>query len=1163
MKRHKNIKHNNLKIFGINAAGIKSKLKSFDEVISRLKPHIWMIEETKLKPHEKITGGCLEEFQVYYLSRQNSQGGGVALGINKMLESTLISSGDDDIEVISVLVIVGDMPIRVIAAYGVQENASKEKKIRFWDFIEEEIRQAEHESQGIVIQMDGNLHAGEKFIKDDPNPQNQNGGLFLDFLQRNTSLVVVNTESICEGLITRQRKVESRMEKAVLDFFIVNDKIAPFLKKMIVDEKKEFGIYNLAQIRKNKRVIESDHNGLILEINIQFSYKKTERQEMFNLKNREGQKNFRIETETNKDLVKCFGNGLSLEMQSKKWLKAFNSVLQKCFKKVRICKKKNINESSDKSLLKERINLNNEMKYANITEEMKQRIEKRIMEIEDEIGDKVAEDYHKEIIETIKGLGGDETSLDGSGRKKLWTLLKRKFPKTESAIPVGKKDRRGNVITSHIGLKHLYLKTYVNRLRSRPIREDFEELKQLKETLFQLRLNFCKTQKTAPWNMKDLEAAIEELKKNKSRDPNGWKNELFMNEVAGNNLKISILELFNKIKSENYYPDFMRKADVTTIYKGKGSKSDLNNDRGVFVVSVFRALLMKLIYKDIYKIIDESMGDAQIGSRKNVNIRNHIWVVNSVICDVNSSKTKKPIDIQIYDYKQCFDSLWLEECLNDMFEGGLQNDKLNVLYSANSHVKIAIRTPVGRTTSADIHDAIIQGDVFGSMLCSKQVGTFANECVEENKYLYNYKNEVPIPPLTMVDDVLCISECGFKTAMVNSFLNCKTSIKKLQFGIKKCKKIHVGKTHENFKCQQVFVDSWKEEESKAVDNNIIEIKDVFAGEEVVEETLDEKYLGDIISHDGRNSKNIKARINKGRGIVKKILNILNCIPFGKLYFQIAVILRNSLLVSSLLCNSEAWFNLTKADLNLIESVDLELLRKILNAPLTTPKEALFLELGVMPLRDIIRQRRIIFLHYIIKQKSESMIGRIFETQNRKRTPKDWITTVLKDLEELNLDFTFTDIKHISKENWKKLVKRNVIEKTFKNLLETKQTHSKVMKLEYEKLEMQTYFLPNKFECSKEDVQLIFKIRSNMTNAKMNKKNLHKTHECTICLKENETQQHVYICNEIFKISGRKNENNPMYEKIINGNRKEKIEIAKIFKENMKIIEMHKQGKNQD
>ena len=53
IKRHQKIKHNSLKLFGINAAGVNSKIKSFDNVISRLKPHIWMIEETKLKPHER------------------------------------------------------------------------------------------------------------------------------------------------------------------------------------------------------------------------------------------------------------------------------------------------------------------------------------------------------------------------------------------------------------------------------------------------------------------------------------------------------------------------------------------------------------------------------------------------------------------------------------------------------------------------------------------------------------------------------------------------------------------------------------------------------------------------------------------------------------------------------------------------------------------------------------------------------------------------------------------------------------------------------------------------------------------------------------------------------------------------------------------------------
>ena len=72
---------------------------------------------------------------------------------------------------------------------------------------------------------------------------------------------------------------------------------------------------------------------------------------------------------------------------------------------------------------------------------MKLKIKHRIEEIEKKIGDEVVDSYHKEIIETIKGFGGDETSIDGSGRKKLRSLLKRKFPKIQAAIPVGKKDR--------------------------------------------------------------------------------------------------------------------------------------------------------------------------------------------------------------------------------------------------------------------------------------------------------------------------------------------------------------------------------------------------------------------------------------------------------------------------------------------------------------------------------------------------------------------------------------------------------------------------------------------------------------------------------------------------------------------------------------------------
>ena len=183
------------------------------------------------------------------------------------------------------------------------------------------------------------------------------------------------------------------------------------------------------------------------------------------------------------------------------------------------------------------------------------------------------------------------------------------------------------------------------------------EIKRLKENLFDKRLKLANSYKSEPWNLNDLEIVLKTLKQGKSRDPNGWVRDLFFSDIAGKDLKVSILKLFNKIKEENFIPDFIRKADITTIYKGKGEKSNLENDRGIFLVTTFRTILMKLIYKDKYDIIDSNMSDSQIGGRKGKNVRNHTWVLNGIICDVLSNKKKTPEDIQIFDYRQCFDNL--------------------------------------------------------------------------------------------------------------------------------------------------------------------------------------------------------------------------------------------------------------------------------------------------------------------------------------------------------------------------------------------------------------------------------------------------------------------------------------------------------------------------
>ena len=110
-------------------------------------------------------------------------------------------------------------------------------------------------------------------------------------------------------------------------------------------------------------------------------------------------------------------------------------------------------------LLKERLTLKRKLVDPSISIEIKAELEANIKAIEEELGKEISEEYVQEVLETIESLGGDRQAINGSGRKILWEMLKKKYPKSASEIPLGKKDKSGNIITSHFALTDLYLKT--------------------------------------------------------------------------------------------------------------------------------------------------------------------------------------------------------------------------------------------------------------------------------------------------------------------------------------------------------------------------------------------------------------------------------------------------------------------------------------------------------------------------------------------------------------------------------------------------------------------------------------------------------------------------------------------------------------------------------
>jgi hypothetical protein len=88
-----------------------------------------------------------------------------------------------------------------------------------------------------------------------------------------------------------------------------------------------------------------------------------------------------------------------------------------------------------------------------------------------------------------------------------------------------------------------------------------------------------------------------------------------------------------------------------------------------------------------------------------------------------------------------------------------------------------------------------------------------------------------------------ISTCGFRTNMMNTFINSKTYMKRLQFGTSKCIKICIGKSFIQTLCRDIFVGGWKRDEvTDPVTGKVSQSENEGKGEQM--------YLGDTFSIDG-------------------------------------------------------------------------------------------------------------------------------------------------------------------------------------------------------------------------------------------------------------------------------------------------------------------------
>ena len=1109
----------------MNAAGLKSKLLTFKKVLFELQPSVFFIEETKFKTSGKFK---IENYDIFELTRNDREGGGLAIGCLKSLNPVWVREGDDKVEAISVDIFIQDLKIRCCAAYGCQETDLNDRKKSFWDYLYDEVDFAKHSGAGLVLHFDGNLWAGNGIIPGDPRPQNKNGKLFQEFLKNNPHLTVVNSLPLCEGLITRRRYKDNILEESVLDFFVVCNLVLPHITRMVIDDSKKHILTNYKPARKGGKAVDSDHFTEFMDLNLKIINEKPTRQEVYDFKNRKSQLKFKTLTTDTQDFTNCFENDeTSVLIQIEKWRRILKSYCRKAFRKIRIRKKrfKPINPQISK-LINEKNELLTKKDISNVEEEI-EAIDRNISEIE-------ALNNRNKIVKNFKSFSDHPETIN---LQEMWKRNKKLWPKVGNNLPTAKKNHKGKLVSNPGAIRKLLAREYKDRLRRRPVRPDITEIRIRRKEITKMKLKLAGMRKSRDWTMDDLEEALRNLKNNKSRDFEGYLNELFKLDTIGDNLKKSLLVMFNKLKQMKLIPMFMNICNVTTVPK-KGSKTELRNERGIFRVPIVRYILMRLLYNMKYWEIDENMSDCQMGARKGKSCKNNIFIVNGIIHDVRKSRKMKPVTLQIYDYAQMFDSIDLNQAISDIYDAGLNDDTLVLLHEANKDIQMSVKTNNGLTERQSLKDIVLQGDTWGSLLASVQVDSIGKECVE-NGYGYMYKDTLLVSILGMVDDMLGITEAGFKAQQMNTFMNVKTAEKTLQFGPKKCKSMLVGKSPQLLN-SDLHVDSWTVQYEDNIHTGDMDLVETYDGQVVMENTSSQKYLGFVLSSTGDNMVNIRQMKNKSVGIIRQIFNRLDSLHLQKYYFECAVIFMNCMLRSSILYAAETYYDLKEKELREIERIEEGFLRRLLKTSRGCPISQLYLSVGQIPARFEIMKMRIMFLKDILDENEESLIRKFLMIQLEQPTKGDWVSTCKENLKQLELPEEFNEITRITRNKLGNMLNEKIRNVALQYLI--KKQGQKGSEVEHLSIQMADYLAPNNTGLTIDEKRNMFSVINRMEKISYNFPHKNEIDRCLCGMTEN--MEHIYLCEmlnpEKPKIS---------YRQLFIGNLGQKISVFRRFKNN--------------
>ena len=341
--------------------------------------------------------------------------------------------------------------------------------------------------------------------------------------------------------------------------------------------------------------------------------------------------------------------------------------------------------------------------------------------------------------------------------------------------------------------------------------------------------------------------------------------------------------------------------------------------------------------------------------------------------------------------------------------------------------------------------------------------------------------DTQIPSLLWVDDVLIMAETKEELQEMLNVINDIAAKYHIEFGMPKSNIMKVAGKEEAIVMMPL-------------------------GQQAMTQTTKYKYLGFTQTSKNNLQEHLKATRGKTIGAYQKMLQVAGDEKFKNIELQTIWELMETEIAPIALNTAEVW-NPTKIENQTHNKIMDDLIKRTLKVPMQTPRESLYIELGILDLEWRRKRNRINMEHRVNKKGSETT----------KTTMSANIKGGWKEItEEIN--------RKINTQNNTKGHINERINEAFKEAIEKSGSDkSKVKHLVEGKTEEWGVGKRHQYlnELTRNQASALFKARTRMIRAKNNERGAHQKEDqlkCRFCkIEEIETQQHILeLCPKIHK-----------------------------------------------